>query len=79
MILHDGGADTFQFTNKDGRNAQVNDRNGVKELLQNLLPKFRIKINSELEEKNRFVSFTLSHLKVILSYEQFNPTCSKPN
>ncbi len=38
-----------------GRGAQQADREGVKELLQQLLPKFRKKVNSELEEKNKYV------------------------
>ncbi|CAH1787181.1 unnamed protein product [Owenia fusiformis] len=55
ISLHDGGANTFQFTNPKGRPESVSDREGVKELLQQLLPKFRRKINSELEEKNRML------------------------
>lgn len=51
--MHDGGANTFQFANPMGREAQVIDRNDVKELLQQLLPKFKRKVNSELEEKHR--------------------------
>ncbi len=55
VVLHDGGANTFQFCNPGGRAAQQQDREGVKELLQQLLPRFRKKVNSELEEKNRCV------------------------
>lgn len=55
VVMHDGGATTFHFVNPNGRPAQVKDREGIKELLQQLLPKFRRKINSELEEKNRSV------------------------
>jgi transcription initiation factor TFIIH subunit 1 len=54
VVMHDGGATTFHFVNPAGRSAQVKDREGVKELLQQLLPKCRRKINSELEEKNRY-------------------------
>lgn len=39
--------------NKDGQEAQIKDRDDVKELLQQLLPKFKRKVNKELEEKNR--------------------------
>lgn len=53
LVMHDGGANTFHFNNPGGRAAQIADRDGVKELLQQLLPKFRRKISSELEEKNR--------------------------
>ncbi|XP_074659890.1 general transcription factor IIH subunit 1-like [Tubulanus polymorphus] len=55
IILHDNGANTFQFNNPAGRAAQIKDRDAVKELLQKLLPNFRRKVNSELEEKNRML------------------------
>ena len=55
VVLHTSGANTFHFTNPAGREAQKVDREAVKELLQQLLPKFRSKISGELEEKNRFV------------------------
>jgi DNA-binding transcriptional regulator WhiA len=38
-----------------GQGAQVKDRDDVKELLQQLLQKFKCEINKELEEKNRCV------------------------
>ena len=53
IVMHDGSAMTFQFSNPVGRGAAQQDREGVKELLQQLLPKFRKKVNSELEEKNK--------------------------
>jgi hypothetical protein len=37
-----------------GQGAQVKDRDDVKELLQQLLQKFKCEINKELEEKNRY-------------------------
>jgi transcription initiation factor TFIIH subunit 1 len=37
-----------------GQGAQVKDRDNVKELLQQLLQKFKCEINKELEEKNRY-------------------------
>lgn len=55
VVLHDGTSSTFHFVNKDGQEAQVKDRDDVKELLQQLLPKFKRKVNKELEEKNRWV------------------------
>ena len=53
VVMHDSSATTFHFVNPAGRVAQMQDREGIKELLQQLLPKFKRKINSELEEKNR--------------------------
>lgn len=55
VVLHDGNANTFHFANPHGRPAQVKDRESIKELLQQLLPKFRRKVSSELEEKNRML------------------------
>ena len=55
VVLHDGSASTFQFVNPGGRPSQIQDREGIKELMQQLLPKFKKKINRELEEKNRWV------------------------
>ncbi|GAB1869541.1 General transcription factor IIH subunit 1 [Camponotus japonicus] len=53
VVLHDGTSSTFHFVNKNGQEAQIKDRDDVKELLQQLLPKFKRKVNKELEEKNR--------------------------
>ena len=53
IVLHSGGANTFQFANPAGRPVQLLDREGVKEQLQLLLPRFRGKKDVELEEKNR--------------------------
>ncbi|XP_033752452.1 general transcription factor IIH subunit 1-like [Pecten maximus] len=55
VVMHDGSAKTFHFINPKGRDAGVKDRDSIKELLQQLLPKFRSKISSELEEKNRLL------------------------
>lgn len=55
LVLHDGGANTFHFINPKGRSAAIADRDGVKDLLQQLIPKFRRKLSSELEEKNRML------------------------
>ena len=62
VILHDNSANTFLFTNPGGRPSQKQDREAVKELLQQLLPRFKRKISSELEEKNRCVSRLLLFL-----------------
>lgn len=53
VVLHDGTSSTFHFVNRNGQEAQIKDRDDVKELLQQLLPKFKRKVNKELEEKNR--------------------------
>ncbi|XP_078333763.1 general transcription factor IIH subunit 1-like [Crassostrea virginica] len=55
LVMHDGGANTFHFINPKGRAAAVADRDSVKDLLQQLIPKFRRKLSSELEEKNRML------------------------
>ncbi|XP_064634667.1 general transcription factor IIH subunit 1-like [Lineus longissimus] len=55
VVMHDNSANTFHFNNPKGRAVQQEDRAKIKELLQNLLPKFRRKINSELEEKNKLL------------------------
>ncbi|XP_044737269.1 general transcription factor IIH subunit 1 [Chrysoperla carnea] len=56
VVLHDGSSSTFHFTNKAGHAAQVSDRDRVKDLLQSLLPKFKRKVDRELEEKNKLLS-----------------------
>ncbi|CAN8027378.1 unnamed protein product [Ixodes persulcatus] len=57
VVLHgaEGSATTFHFVNPLGTRAQLDDRNSVKELLQQLLPKFKRTLNSDLEEKNRML------------------------
>ncbi|KFM77565.1 General transcription factor IIH subunit 1, partial [Stegodyphus mimosarum] len=56
VVLHNGETTTFHFVNPLGTNLQFQDRNSVKELLQQLLPKFKRKINKELEEKNNILA-----------------------
>jgi hypothetical protein len=41
------------FYNPEGRKKQMEERDSIKELLQQLLPRFRLKVTSEMEEKNR--------------------------
>lgn len=55
IVMHDNSTFTFQFLNPAGQPNQIDDRDQVKELLIQLLPKFRIKVNKELEEKNRLL------------------------
>lgn len=56
VVLHDGNSSTFHFVNRNGPSAQMADRDKVKELLQQLLPNFKRKIDKELEEKNRLLT-----------------------
>ena len=56
IVLHDGNSTTFHFVNAGGQAAQMMDRDKVKEKLVELLPKFKRKINKELEEKNKTLS-----------------------
>ncbi|CAH0732016.1 unnamed protein product, partial [Brenthis ino] len=81
VVLHDGTCSTFHFVNPSGPEAQAKDRDQVKMLLQNLLPKFKRQIDGELEMKSRLLSLhpTLKHLyedlvisKVINSEEYWN-------
>nr|CAH7730426.1 unnamed protein product [Callosobruchus chinensis] len=56
VVLHNGVSSTFHFTNTEGLQAQLADRDKVKEMLQTLLPKFKRKVDRELEEKNKLLS-----------------------
>lgn len=55
-MLHNGVSSTFHFTNKSGLQGQLSDRDKVKDMLQTLLPKFKRKVDKELEEKNQLLS-----------------------
>lgn len=52
LVLHTGESTTFHFSNES---SALRDREAAKELLQQLLPKFKKKANKELEEKNRML------------------------
>lgn len=56
VVLHDNTTSTFQFVNREGTAAAIRERDKVKDLLVTLLPKFKRKVNKELEEKNRLLS-----------------------
>jgi len=56
VVLQQGGANSFHFANPSGRAKQIEERDSVKELLQQLLPRFRRKVNADLEEKNRWAA-----------------------
>lgn len=53
VVLHDNTTSTFQFVNRQGPSVATKERDQVKDLLVQLLPKFKRKVNKELEEKNR--------------------------
>ena len=46
VVLHNGVSSTFHFTNRNGLQAQLADRDKVKEMLQTLLPKFKRKVGT---------------------------------
>ncbi|XP_066465612.1 general transcription factor IIH subunit 1 [Tiliqua scincoides] len=52
LVLHAGETTNFHFSNET---TAVKERDAVKDLLQQLLPKFKRKANKELEEKNRML------------------------
>ncbi|XP_069479886.1 general transcription factor IIH subunit 1 [Ambystoma mexicanum] len=52
LVLHAGESTNFHFSNET---TAVKERDAVKDLLQQLLPKFKRKANKELEEKNRML------------------------
>ena len=56
IVLHDGQCTTFHFNDPLGNPEAKKQRDSVKDLLQQLLPTFKKKINKELEEKNRMLS-----------------------
>ncbi|KAH8261169.1 hypothetical protein KR044_004164 [Drosophila immigrans] len=55
VVLHDGNTSTFHFVNRQGLQATLADRDKVKELLQQLLPNFKRKVDKDLEDKNRIL------------------------
>lgn len=55
IVLHNGSSSKFQFANHEGPPSQLKDRDAAKELLQQLLPRFRSKANKELEQKNKLL------------------------
>lgn len=85
VVLHDGNSTTFHFVNREGHAAQLSDRDKVKELLQQLLPNFKRKVDKELEEKNRILSENANLLQLykdlvitqVLTSEEFWATHAK--
>ena len=56
IVLHDGSNSTFHFVNKGGTQAQILDREHVKETIQSILPNCKPKVDSELERKNKLLT-----------------------
>ena len=56
VVLHDGNSSTFHFVNKNGQQAQMVDRDKVKELILQILPNFKRKVDQELEDKNKLLT-----------------------
>ena len=52
LVLHAGDTTNFHFSNES---TALKERDAVKDLLQQLLPKFKRKANKELEEKKRML------------------------
>lgn len=85
VVLHDGNSSTFHFVNRNGLQAVLEDRDKVKELLQQLLPNFKRKVDKELEEKNRILSENPNLLQLykdlvitqVLTSEEFWATHAK--
>ncbi|CAD7013975.1 unnamed protein product [Ceratitis capitata] len=85
VVLHDGNSSTFHFVNRNGQQAMLADRDKVKELLQQLLPNFKRKVDKELEEKNRILSENPNLLQLykdlvitqVLTSEEFWATHAK--
>ncbi|KAL5107262.1 General transcription factor IIH subunit 1 [Taenia crassiceps] len=55
LLMHSGESFTFHFADTTGREKQLEMRNKVKEMLQLMLPKFKDKAHSELNEKFRIL------------------------
>uniref|UniRef100_A0A5K3FJV4 General transcription factor IIH subunit 1 n=1 Tax=Mesocestoides corti TaxID=53468 RepID=A0A5K3FJV4_MESCO len=88
LLMHNGESFTFHFADTAGREKQLEMRNKVKEMLQLMLPKFKDKAHSELNEKYRLLESNPHLLALykelvvtgILSSEEFwaRPEFSQP-
>jgi transcription initiation factor TFIIH subunit 1 len=56
VALHDSSSTTFHFVHPEGAALQIKERDAVKEMLVQLLPRFKRKVNKELEERHRMLS-----------------------
>lgn len=67
VVLHDGNSSTFHFVSKNA----IPDRDKVKELVHQLMPNFRRKVDKELEEKNKLLS---ENPQLLQLYKDLVPT-----
>ncbi|KAK4475995.1 hypothetical protein MN116_001230 [Schistosoma mekongi] len=67
LLMHSGESFTFQFSDPGGRERQLEMRNNVKAMLQNLLPKFKDKAQAELKEKFRLLE---SNPEILALYKE---------
>ncbi|CAH8647813.1 unnamed protein product [Schistosoma bovis] len=67
LLMHSGESFTFQFSDPGGREKQLEMRNNVKAMLQNLLPKFKDKAQAELKEKFRLLE---SNPEILALYKE---------
>ncbi|CAH8627794.1 unnamed protein product [Heterobilharzia americana] len=67
LLMHSGESFTFQFSDPGGRQKQMEMRNSVKSMLQNLLPKFKDKAQAELKEKFRLLE---SNPEILALYKE---------
>nr|CAH8869698.1 unnamed protein product [Trichobilharzia regenti] len=67
LLMHSGESFTFQFSDPGGREKQLEMRNNVKTMLQNLLPKFKDKAQAELKEKFRLLE---SNPEILALYKE---------
>lgn len=55
VVFHNDTSYNFHFANSVGRPAQLKDRDEIKDLLAELIPQHRQKVNKDLEKKNKYV------------------------
>lgn len=55
IVLHTNGTTAFQFVSPKGLEMQLKDREDVKEMLLQLLPRFKKKISNDILEKNKIL------------------------
>jgi transcription initiation factor TFIIH subunit 1 len=55
IVLHDDTSTVFHFVSPEGPEHQIKERDKVKDQLAILLPKFKQKIDKELEQKKRIL------------------------
>jgi transcription initiation factor TFIIH subunit 1 len=53
LVLNSGATVNLHFANPMGLEQQLKERDAMKDLVQQLLPRFRTTVSKELEEKNK--------------------------